>query len=339
MELEFTKMERRVGLFMMAVLLLVVSSVFLLGRAKGWFLDTIDYTTVFEESYNLKSGAQVKLYNTEIGTVKRVRVTGDRVEVKLEILADYAQRIRMDTTATVESPTFIGSEYVAIRTTSKSAAPLIAAGGTIPSVEKKSIGDVLAEFEVEKTARKLVVAVQDLSEMVSELRDPHGPVFQAMGSLNAILADLEKGDGTLGSLLNSREGIEAVLARLDEMGRILASLEKAAQKAPATMEKVNRTLSIVGDATGNVEDGVTEIREVVAILKLGSERLSMILEDAAAGEGNVPEILKASRAGIEEIRSGVRKIDSTVDAIRENPLIRKGVRKTLPGEALDADGR
>jgi len=52
---------------------------------------------------------------TIIGKVKKITLTDDKVKVEQAILQEYASRIRNDTIAIVESPTFIGSEYVSIK--------------------------------------------------------------------------------------------------------------------------------------------------------------------------------------------------------------------------------
>lgn len=68
-----------------------------------------------DESYNLQINAAVELFKTDIGKVKKINLVENRVRVTLEILEEYAPRIRMDSIASVESPTFIGDGYVSIK--------------------------------------------------------------------------------------------------------------------------------------------------------------------------------------------------------------------------------
>jgi len=66
----------------------------------------------------------VKLLGTDVGQVTQVTLTEDnRVRIGVRILANYASRIRTDSLAIVESPTFIGSEYIAVTPGSKPRRP------------------------------------------------------------------------------------------------------------------------------------------------------------------------------------------------------------------------
>lgn len=339
MDLEFTRRERIVGTFMISVGALLLLTIFVIGKGKGWFEKYIPYYTVFEESYNLQKGASVKLYNTEIGKVKKITLTGDQVRVKLAILEEYTSRLRTDTIATVESPTFIGSEFVSIRTGNRTDAPLILPEGEIPSQEKKSLGDIMAEFKVEETAKMVVVAVQDLAEMARELRDPQGPVFRALENLNRILADLEAGEGTVGSLLKSRELMDRVDTRLDDVGRVLAHVEGAASRTPESVDLINRNLAQFEAVGRDVQVGVQDLNATLAALRAEMDTLSRILKKIEDGSDDVPEITRTTRTGIREIRDGVQEIDRVVKSVQKNPLIRGNLPETPEPEAMDADAR
>ncbi len=113
MELTYNRKEKIVGIFVIFIGLLLLSTVIILGRGKNWFQDYNTYYTTFDESYNLKVGADVKLFKTNIGKVKAISVE-NKVRIKLAILSKYESRIRTDTLITVESPTFVGSEYISI---------------------------------------------------------------------------------------------------------------------------------------------------------------------------------------------------------------------------------
>ncbi len=177
MELKYSRMDRVVGVFLIAVVALMVGTVALLGRGKDWFRPTVTYYAQFKENYNLSPGSPVKLYKADIGKVKSVELVGDAVRVRLSIFEEYDSRFRQDTVVTVESPTFIGSEYVAVRP-GKPDSPLILPGGTIKSEEKKTLSQILAEYEVEETAKQLTETIRNLADIVEELRDPAGPAVR-----------------------------------------------------------------------------------------------------------------------------------------------------------------
>ena len=258
MELNYSKKEKIVGIFVVFIGLLLLSTIIILGRGKNWFQDYNTYYTTFDESYNLKVGADVKLFKTNIGKVKAISVE-NKVTVKLAILSKYASRIRTDTITTVESPTFVGSEYISIIPGSADA-PLLAKNGEIPSKAKKSITDILNEFEVEKAAKKLTRAIQDIAELTQALKNPEGPLLSTLENINKstqhiehITNRIEAGDGTLGNLLTSTQLLDTIVGRLESVGEILAYLSQASSKTPATVDQVQNTLTGVKEIT----DGIT----------------------------------------------------------------------------------
>ena len=89
----YSRTEKLAGLFLFLAFLAGVGAVLLIGQGKGWFQKTQTYLAIFPQSYNLQQGAAVKMFNTEIGTVTRLRIirVGDQnqVEVTLRVNAKY----------------------------------------------------------------------------------------------------------------------------------------------------------------------------------------------------------------------------------------------------------
>jgi len=271
MELKFSRIEKAVGLFMTVVVLLVLVTVVLIGRGQDWFREYVTYFTTFKEGYNLQVGAPVKLFKTDIGKVKRITLVEDKVRVELAILAEYASRIRKDTVATVESPTIIGSEFVSIRPGSPKE-PALHPREEIRSESKKTLDDILQEFEVEKTAKKLIGALQDLSHIIEELQDPAGPLFsslrgidEVMKDVKAIVAGIENGEGTIGGLVKSDELLEKINDAMDRIDQILANVEKGSEDVPAITKSTKRGIQETRDALREVDRLVRAAQKNVLI--------------------------------------------------------------------------
>jgi phospholipid/cholesterol/gamma-HCH transport system substrate-binding protein len=269
------------------------------------------YYTQFKENYNLAPGSSVKLFRAEIGHVKDVVLVGDAVRVRLSIFEEYHTRFREDTVATVESPTFIGSEYVAIRP-GKPDTPLIPSGGSLKSEEKKTISQILAEYEVEETAKRLTETIRNLADVIDELRDPKGPLFVSLHSiesnlknLETVTAGLKQGEGTVGQLLRSDELINRVNASMVRLDNVLNSIEGATP-----------------EVTANLRESMAKIREITANLEKGSR--------------DVPAVIRTTKRGIQEIRDGVDEINRVVKALEKNPLVKGSLPPRPEGKDLDA---
>ncbi|NNF98357.1 MAG: MCE family protein [Desulfobacteraceae bacterium] len=342
MELDFSKKEKIVGTFIIGIIVLLLAAVVIVGRGKNWFATQIDFYTIFDESYNLEENAAVKLFKTDIGKVKRITLVENKVRVELAILENYRLRIREDATAIVESPTFIGSEYVSI-IPGTGEAELIAEGGEITSKAKKSITDILNEFEVEKTAKMVVKAVQEISEVSQTLTDPNGPLWRTLdhverttSHIESITAEIEQGKGTIGELLRSRELIDAIMANVDKIEPVIDSIRAAAEKTPIAMDRVNNTLKSAENAGEGIQVGVETITRILEEVSISVRTLDQILNNIRIGSEDVPTITRTTKNGIKEIREGVENVDKVVKSLQNSFLIRQNLPPEPVGESTDS---
>ena len=331
---DFSRKEKVVGVFVICVAVLLMATIILLGRGKGWFKTYKTFYTVLDESYNLKKNAEVKLYNTEIGYVDRIHLEGDQVKIFLKVLEEYAGRIRGDSIVTVESPTLIGSEFVSITAGSKDAYQ-IPEGGMIRSIKKKSVSDILAEFQVEKTAKMLINAIQKISDTAEAISRPDGPLMTTLGNANQatdhlrrIVADIEAGKGSVGGLIKSDRLLADIHAQLDRVARILDPIAKATARAPNAMDQVQQGLAGVERIETEVSANLGQVEAILKDLQQGVAHLNAILANARAGSADIPAITRSARGGIEDIRDTVENVDKVLESVKKNPLIRGG----LPAE-------
>ncbi len=322
MEMEFSRLEKIVGTFIVGVVLLLMATLVIIGRGKDWFEKYITYYTAFAESYNLQENAAVKLFRTDIGKVVKITLEKNRVQVKLAILERYASRIRQDAVAVVESPTLIGSEYIAILPGSPDAPP-IEPEGEIRSREKRSLTDILAEFQVEKTALLVVKAIQDISQVTQRLGDPKGPLIASVENIEKVSAnveritsDLQAGKGAIGSLLKSEEVWQRMADNIQRMSRIMDNLEATTAQAPQTMTLVQENLVALQASIKQTEQILAEIKAITGDIKAGSQ--------------NIPQISVTFKEGVQEIRQGVEQVNRVVDSLQKSYLI----RGNLPPESI-----
>ncbi len=298
MVLSFSTMEKVVGTFVILVIVLLLSMVVLVGRGKDWFRENVTYTTTFGQSYDLDLNSPVKLFNADIGKVKKIHLEGDQVKVTLAIYEEFAERIRKDSEATVEGISYIGKKYISIKPGSESM-PLIEENGEIPSVENKSISDLLKEFEIEKTAKMVIRAVQDLSEITARMKQPEGPLFMAMDSVNRSLDEVEK-----------------------RVGKIMANVEKATGKAPKAVDQVQADLEKVHEIGDALLVRIAELRKIIDNIEKGSR--------------DIPPVTGSVKNGVNEIRAAVENVDQVVQSLKKNVLIRSHIPPEPQPEAVDA---
>ncbi len=301
MELVYSRREKIVGVFVLSVFALLFATVVMLGRGKDWFKSYVTYYTVFDESYNLQENADVKLHKATIGKVSKIDLTGDKVRVTLKILEDYQSRITKDTAVTVKSPTFIGDEYVSVIPGDPNA-PVLAEESEIKSIPKKSIEDLLAEFQVEKTAKRLSAAVRNIADVTEALKDPEGPLF----------------------------------ASLNELQTMLTNLAKATSKTPLTVDYVNSNLVTINKIGNELYFNLSNIRDLLKGVEIGLEHLKSSLANVDNASHDLPKIIHSTDRGISEIRSAVKNTDRIITSLQKNFLIKSNLPSPPKGENTDA---
>jgi len=345
MEMEFSKLEKLVGTFIVGVILLLMAILIMIGRGKDWFETYQTYYTNFNESYNLQENAEVKLFKADIGKVADITLQEDRVLVRLEILERYASRIRQDAIAIVESPTLIGSEYISIIPGSADS-PRIPEGGEIQSREKRSLTDILAEFEVEKTAKMVIDGFQDFSELTTYLNHPEGPLKNSLNNIQLasehlvrITGDLDDGKGILGALIKSEALLDQIETSMTQVADILSYIEQAAAQTPRTMELVHENLKVYRESGASLNQRMNDAQILFEQISTAMADLQVILGNIRIGSNEIPKISTTFRDGIKEIREGVEQVNRVVDAMQQNVLIRSNISQEPRPEGIDAGAR
>jgi phospholipid/cholesterol/gamma-HCH transport system substrate-binding protein len=339
METRYTRAEKFVGVFSVLIAVLLLATVVMLGRGKDWFAEEVTFYTTFKESYNLQVNAAVKLFKADIGKVERISLGEDYVEVELTILHRYASRIRKGSVASVDSPTLIGSEYISIVPGPPHAAK-IPPGGSIPSVEKRSLADILKSFEVEKTAMLTVKMIQSTAELVDTLQSPDGPLLKTLDSIQqtsanlaAITGRIDRGEGAIGSLVASREIVDGVLHNLETVTLLLDEIRTTSAKGPQIMDQVSGNLATIHRAGSGIVENVENLKAILDDARRALLTIQGILENFRKASEDVPRVTSTAKDGIREIREGVQNIDRVVKSLQRNIII----RSNLPDEPASMD--
>jgi phospholipid/cholesterol/gamma-HCH transport system substrate-binding protein len=311
MRLEYSATEKMVGGFILLTLFTLLFTVAMVGRGKNWFRKHVGYYTTFKEGYNLSPGSRVKLFGTDVGQVTDVSLTEDnKVRVAFRILADYASRIRTDSLATVESPTFIGSEYVAISPGSKSA-PALPPGGEMPSKEKKSLSEYLEQYEVDKMVKRLSAILEDLSRITAQLGDRNGPLMGTLENVRQLTGTMEQGRGSVGRFIRGDEFYLKIMGELDALSKILVSVQETAHRSVTIGTHVERLSERLAAASEHAPEMALQFQEIVSRMVRVSRLLEKSMKEA-------PEISQ-------QARDGIREVNRILDSIQKNFLIKSNL--------------
>jgi len=332
MDAPYTRKEKIVGSILIIVGIMLLITLLAIGRGKDWFQKYGTYYTEFGESYNLSSGAAVKLYNAEIGKVKNIVLVEDRVRVELKILEKYRYRIKTDSVATVKNATFFyGTEYISIKPGSTDAG-FLPEGAEIPSEPKKSIEDLLSEFGIQDAVAKIIGIFKDIGDIIKQLKDPEGPLASAAHHLSrttshakGITRDIDEGKGTAGQLFKSAELAQTIQVEIKNLGAIFSDLQVASERTPGMMDQVRDNLI-------RLEPILDEVRDSVSSLK-------KTLKEAETASHQIPGAVRIAEKDIREIRDALENADRILMSIQNSFLVKSNLPPDPQGERTDADLR
>src|SRR5690606_30443660 len=106
----------KLGMFVVAGLVLFLAAVVLIGSENNIFNKTFSINAIFKNVEGLKEGDNVWLSGVKIGTVRQVRIIKEgHVVVTLNLKENQNKFIKKDATAFIGSDGLVGSKIVVIR--------------------------------------------------------------------------------------------------------------------------------------------------------------------------------------------------------------------------------
>ena len=172
------------------------------------------------------------------------------------------------------------------------------------------------------------------------MKDPHGPLLTTLthiekttSHLERITGDIGQGQGSLGSLVTSRELVDGVLSNLEQVNGLLDDMRVTAAKGPILMDQVSDNLATIQTAGTGAVETVQSLKAVLEQARISLATIQIILENLKQGSQDIPRVTRDARDGIREIREGVENIDRVVQSLQRNILI----RPNLPDTSFSVD--
>jgi len=356
----------RVGLFVLVALAAFLGMVYALGARARLFEARYTIHADFTEVAGLTEGATVRLAGVQIGRVGGVHLPGQpggKVRVDLNIARRYADRIRKDSIARIETQGLLGDKVVEV-TVGTTATPPLQPGEVLAARDPSDFARVLTQgadmtrdvaalvAALRKTAEdvnraKLVAEVSTTVNKISRVVDQvehgrgwaHALLFEepvALKRLNEAVTTTQKlvdrvaeGQGAAGVLL-SPEGTAAAkrfAAAMDRVGRLIDRPGAEEGMLPALLfdPKYTETLENLRTVTRN-------LRDVSYRVAGGRGALGALVADGDDGglRGAVQD-LKVAVTNLKAISEKVKDGEGTIGALIADPTIYERLVTILEG--------
>jgi len=135
----------RLGLFIIATLLILATGVFLIGSNKLLFGSTFRVNAEFQNVVGLNDGADVRIGGKHEGTVRYINLPkrpDQKITVAMDLRKEARTVLKKDSIASIKSEGLVGDQYVEISFGSPEA-PRLSGGETLESESPVDVSDVI----------------------------------------------------------------------------------------------------------------------------------------------------------------------------------------------------
>lgn len=343
-------LKLRVGLFVLVAVAAFLGMIYALGARARLFEARYTIHAEFTEVGGLTEGATVRLAGVQIGRVSGVnlpRQPGGKVRVDLNITKRYADRIRRDSTARIETQGLLGDKIVEI-TVGTPAAPVVQAGETMAARDPADLGHIIGEgAQVVRSVAALTEGLRKSAEAFSDTR-----IVQDIGAATAsarratdqlarITGEVEKGRGWAHALIyeepEALKRLDALLARtqaiLDRVDRgegavgVLTSAQstEAAKKFVAAMDRIGKLANRPSGDEGLLPALLFDpaYKSVLDDLRTVTRNLREVSDRVVGGRGTLGSLVRDSgddgglRLAVEDLRVAIANLKSITEKIND----------------------
>jgi len=287
--------EARVGMFF--VISMVLFGLMLeVGSRWDMFKRGISYKTYLPSSTGLKVGDSVKLAGVDVGTITAITVAGSRVQVDFDVKS--GTRVKHDSEAGIRMSSMLGGQFLGL-TFGTAGSPDLPPGSAVKSADSAGIDVVMDNVvSLTKDSRQLV---QDLNKNQNEvmskisvmLDENRSSVKQSLSGLASITSKIDRGDGSLGRLLNDG----SLYKNVNELSSSLKDVSGKLERGEGTLGKLIKDdeLYVSGRAA------ITHIEDISRRISMGEGTLGKLVND--------PQLFNELRETVANLKEITRKIN------------------------------
>jgi ABC-type transporter Mla subunit MlaD len=254
-------LEKIVSVFVISAVVIVISTLLLIGRFQKWFASSRVYYSYLNSASGLEKGIAIKLRGVgfEIGKLEEFSLTkNNRVLIKISILDKYILKVRKDSVLYIRKPTigFLGKVFLEISAGSPDTdellkeafipSSLMFEGKLLISMKKAKGGDVESDSDL-----NLPAPIKNFLNRVNYILDPDRPYLknfeEILFRVKGILTTVDK-RGLLAAL-----GSRAFHANIENITKSVNDI--ANRQIREIMDKVVSIMTTV-EATSNTVIGV-----------------------------------------------------------------------------------
>ena len=291
------KLHFKVGLFVVATLLLGAAFVAYLLHARGFFENTYRLQLAASSADGVAPGVPLVFSGIEIGSVTSLGLNDNGgIVIQLELLERNAKWLKQNSSFTLDKP-LVGGAKIRVESPDLNA-PALPDNATM----------LLLTSDISKEFPALVERVKAILANVEHLTRPDGEASATLSNLKTVTGRMTGEYGMLESVLGSPEKARAVTDSLDKTRALMTKLDGLALKtddwlfakhgvADDTRELLAQVRLMLNDAQSSLKKADALMSNAVAI----SADVKAGTQDIAALRAEIDDAVRKANALINEI--------------------------------------
>lgn len=316
----------RLGLFIVAGLLIFVAAVYYIGNRQNLFGNNPMISSIFKNVNGLQVGNNVRYAGVNVGTVRNISIVNDTtIAVDFLINEKTMRLIRRNSMATITSDGIVGSMIVNLVPGESGDTRMIRAGDTLESISKIATADMLTTLNT--TNENAAMLTADLLKITAAINE-------GRGTLGALIRDEQMATDIRESMKELRHTTQSAAATVNRLNGILAKIDMENSLA-GTILSDTTSANQVAEVIKSIERSAMEIEEMTANLNQFSGTLR---ENEGALNYVLNDTSFANRleATMENAEAASKKLDENMKALQHNILFRGYFKRQARKEAREA---
>lgn len=302
----------KLGIFVMAGLVLLIYALFKLGQNRSIFSSTIEIKTYFHNAGGLVAGNNVRFSGINVGAVESVKILNDTtIEIVMILDDDVKNFIRKNARVSLGTDGIIGNRILNI-SPEKGDAPFIQSGDFLNSVQEidtdamlrtldrsnQNIAEITEDLQV--TLRRFAQSPQlirlledetmsiNIIESFANIRRSTDDIHTTLLDLRKIVEDVKSGKGSMGKLLrdttlstNLNDAVLRIQTLEDQAEKITHDIDSAVLNLNSVVLDIDQSVNGTDGPLGlMLNDTATtrQLQSLIVNLNASSELLKVNME-------------------------------------------------------------
>jgi phospholipid/cholesterol/gamma-HCH transport system substrate-binding protein len=305
----------KLGLFVLAGLLFMIFSLYMIGRNRNLFGATFTISAIFYNVNGLTPGNNVRFSGIDVGTVNSIDIESDSTIPVSMILDKKMKRfLKQNAVATIGTDGLMGNKLININTQPGPSAPL-QTGDRIQSLKPIETDEMLRTLNTTNDNIEIITA--NLKSITQKLNNSN--------SLWNLLADTVIATDLKKSVMDIRTASDHALHITNDIRLLMQKVKKGEGMAGAVL---NDTAVFY-----QLRQSANEIQEASKRARLFTDDLNHVMQQVKKGEGTAGELLydtamsnKVHRS-MAQLEQGITRFNKNMEAMKHNFLFRSYFKK------------